>query len=168
MTPAEQHAWLLARWQAHHDLAAAATPGPWQHVDFADPHGQPATADGQPSTYMGCGSVITMGERVLGGDIAAPNGDLYPHGGYSPSEDMAHIAANDPAFVIAVARAALEVLGRHAPYVDGDCVDHVELSTDGGDCYAYHAAYVPWPCPEVLAWASPWAGRDDYPEELKR
>jgi cell division septum initiation protein DivIVA len=73
--------------------AEAATPGPWQHVDYADPEGQPLTGDGQRSTFMGCGSVITMAERVMGGDICAPNGDLYPRSGYSPDADMAFIAA---------------------------------------------------------------------------
>jgi hypothetical protein len=62
----------------------AATPGPWEHVD----HG-----DGPDSTFMGCGQVITLGERVMGGDICAPSGDCYPRSGYRPLDDMAFIAA---------------------------------------------------------------------------
>ena len=83
--------------------ADAATPGPWEHVDFAEPEGQPLTSDGRQSTFMGCGSVITMGEDVMGGDIAGPNGDLYPRSGYSPGDDMAHIALMHPPVALALA-----------------------------------------------------------------
>lgn len=99
------HARLTAALRVRLEVARAATPGPWQHVDYADPEGQPLASDGSPSTFMGCGSVITMAERVMGGDIAMPHqpyvagpaGDCYPRGGYSPKEDMTFIAANDPA-----------------------------------------------------------------------
>lgn len=62
--------------------ADAATPGPWEHVDF-----------GEGGEFMGCGSVITMNEGLLGGDIAVPSGDCYPRSGYNPLADMAFIAA---------------------------------------------------------------------------
>lgn len=87
------------------ERAEAATPGRWLHVDFAEPYGQPLTADGEQSTFMGCGSVITVNERAMGGDIAAPNGDLYPRGPYSPSDDMAWIATVDPVVGLAMADA---------------------------------------------------------------
>lgn len=83
--------------------AEAATPGPWSHVDNADPAGQPLSKEGVPSTFMGCGSVITLGEGVEGGDIAAPNGDLYPRSGYSPGDDMAYIALMHPPVALALA-----------------------------------------------------------------
>lgn len=67
-------------------LADAATPGPWEHVDYA------GSADPE-TTYRGCGSVISMGEDTLGGHVAAPDGDLYPRSGYNPKADMAFVAA---------------------------------------------------------------------------
>jgi hypothetical protein len=90
-------------------VAQAATPGPWEHVDY---HGGP-----YPDwTFKGCGSVVTMAPDLAGGDIAAPNGDLYPRSGYSPRDDMAFIAANDPARIIRDCRRDLKVLGRHHTY----------------------------------------------------
>ena len=86
--------------------AEAATPGPWQHVDF---HG--STGGGEVATFMGCGSVITMADAVLGGDIAAPSGDLYPRSGYSPKEDMAFIAAENPEYVLQQCSEDLNVIG---------------------------------------------------------
>lgn len=62
----------------------AATPGPWEHD--LDPDSD------WFKTTMGCGSVYTMGEDVMGGNIAAPNGDCYPRSGYAPKEDMSFIA----------------------------------------------------------------------------
>lgn len=56
----------------------AATPGPWVWWD---------------EDYMGCGQVYTMGEHVMGGNIAAPSGDLYPRSGYNPQADMRFVAA---------------------------------------------------------------------------
>jgi len=156
-SPVELHAWLVAQWTEHRALAEAATPGPWEHVDYADPYGQPLASDGARSTFMGCGSVIT----TFGGPVAAPNGDLYPRGGYSPAADMTHIAANDPAFVIAVCDAALARLWRHQPterqYRLADPVTFRCFRCDR-----------PWPCPEVLGDAAPFADRDDCPQELKR
>ena len=76
--------------------AVAATPGPWVHVDYQG-------SRHQDITYMGCGSVVTLGYPVIGGDIAAPSGDLYPRGGYSPFEDMAYIALMDPVAGLALA-----------------------------------------------------------------
>lgn len=76
--------------------AAAATPGPWVHVDYQGSHHEDIT-------YMGCGSVVTLGYPVIGGDIAAPSGDLYPRGGYSPFEDMAYIALVNPIVGLALA-----------------------------------------------------------------
>lgn len=159
MTPVELHAHVVAQWQAKLDTARAATPRPWEHVDHASPYGQPMTREGLPSTFMGCGSVITMADAVLGGDICAPNGDLYPRGGYSPSEDMDHIAAFDPTFAIAVCEAALRRLERHAPQRPRmvACRWCTDDDTD-----------VPWPCPEVLDDAAPYAGLSDFPEELRR
>ena len=60
------------------ERADAATPGPWLHDESED--------------FMGCGSVFTGAESLLGGEIAAPNGDLYPRSGYSPRDDMVFIA----------------------------------------------------------------------------
>lgn len=102
--------------------AEGATPGPWRHVDYADPEGQPLTSDGQQSTFMGCGSIITMTERLIGGDIAmphppyiaGPSGDCYPRGGYSPKEDMAFIALMHPPVALALA----EWLDHHADDTD--------------------------------------------------
>lgn len=74
------------------DRAEAATPGPWSHVDH-----------GKDGAFNGCGQVITWGEGVEGGDIAAPSGDLYPRGGYSPMEDMAYIATVHPGVGLALA-----------------------------------------------------------------
>lgn len=58
---------------------------------------------------MGCGQVITWGEGVEGGDIAAPSGDLYSRGGYSPRADMSHVALMHPPMALALAD-YLEVL----------------------------------------------------------
>jgi hypothetical protein len=91
--------------------AEAATPGPWVHVDYHGYNGE--VGDG--STFMGCGNVITWGEGVEGGDIAAPSGDCYPRGGYSPREDMAYVALMSPPVALALA-ASLE---SWADIVDG-------------------------------------------------
>jgi hypothetical protein len=72
--------------------AEAATPGPWAH-----------TGHGPGHEHMGCGEVYTLGDGVEGGAIAAPAGDCYPRGGYSPAEDMAWIATVDPAVGLALA-----------------------------------------------------------------
>ena len=131
MTAQSAHTWLLARWQEHHDLAAAALPWP------------------------------DVGVVVEGSEQGVPF--------VASDTTVAHIAANSPSFVLPLASAALEVLGRHAPDPDGDCTAcRAPFPGGGGDCYGYHAEYVPSPCPEVLAWAAPWRGREDYPEELKR
>ena len=73
---------------------AAATPGPWEW----DEEG-----------FMGCGQVYTMHPDVLGGNIAAPSGDLYPRSGYSPKDDMQFIAAA-PVDVARLTRAVEEAL----------------------------------------------------------
>lgn len=73
-----------------------ASPSPWDHVDY---HGY----SGDQSTFMGCGSIISMHPDTMGGDIAAPNGDCYPRGGYSPFEDMKYIALMHPPVAFALA-----------------------------------------------------------------
>jgi hypothetical protein len=82
--------------------AEKATPGPWEHVDYQG-------SENPDVTFMGCGSVITMGEDVEGGNIAAPNGDLYPRSGYSPFGDMAYIALMHPPVGLALAAILSEV-----------------------------------------------------------
>lgn len=74
-------------------VAEAATPGPWE-VEGQGP--------GPDAAFMGCGVVYTMGPGVEGGNIARPAGDCYPRGGYSPREDMTHIATFDPPTVLAL------------------------------------------------------------------
>lgn len=59
---------------------------------------------------MGCGTVYTTAEDLYGGEIAAPAGDLYARGGYSPAEDMAYIATVDPRVGLALAE-LLEHIG---------------------------------------------------------
>jgi hypothetical protein len=81
------------------ELLQAATPGPWEH-----------DLDPANSWYSkGCGSVYTLDEHLMGGNIAAPNGDLYPRSGYSPKGDMALIAAAPE-----IAQAYLELVERLA------------------------------------------------------
>lgn len=94
--------------EARRARAEAATPGPWQHVDFHD--------GTEMSTFMGCGSVITLANDVMGGDIAAPSGDLYPRSGYSPKEDMAFIAAENPKFVLDQCSEDLHMLTLYGDY----------------------------------------------------
>lgn len=91
------------------DAGEAATPGPWEHVDYQ------GNTDGPPVTFMGCGSVVTLAENVMFGDIAAPNGDLYPRSGYSPLEDMRYIALMSPPVALALA----DLLEAHIPLFDG-------------------------------------------------
>jgi hypothetical protein len=81
------------------ELLGAATPGPWEHD--LDPH--------QPWYSKGCGSVYTADPHLFGGNIAAPNGDLYPRSGYSPKDDMALIAAAPD-----IAQAYLELVEQNA------------------------------------------------------
>lgn len=107
--------------------AEDATPGPWEHVDY---HG----SDHPESTYRGCGSVITMGEDVMGGDIAAPNGDLYPRSGYSPRDDMALIALMHPPVALALAKwlddEAFQCERENAVHVFAASVAHAILRED--------------------------------------
>lgn len=79
--------------------AEAATPGPWEHADH-----------GLHGTYMGCGEVFTMDPDLMGGNIAAPSGDLYPRSGYSPRDDMAYIALMSPPVALALAELLDEVV----------------------------------------------------------
>lgn len=111
-----------------HEHAEEATPGPWEHVDFANPTGQPLTSGGERSTFMGCGSVASMSERTPGVDVAGPNGDLYPRGGYSPFEDMRYIALMHPPVGYALAvwlDAAATVVEANDAY-DGFDLDAVD------------------------------------------
>ena len=137
------HEKLSARLDELEKLAKDATPGPWRHVDFADPPYQPMTSEGLESTYMGCGSVITMGDGVAGGDIAAPNGDLYPRGGYSPGDDMALIAAvASPDVVLRQVAEDREVLKRHWRNGNG-CEACWRVTSEATEA-------VLWPCPDLL------------------
>ena len=141
------HEKLIARLDELEALAKKATPGPWRHVDFADPPYQPMTSEGMESTYMGCGSVITMGEGVEGGDIAAPNGDLYPRGGYSPDGDMAIIAAvASPDVVLRQVTEDREVLKRHQPLTYE--LTH-ETATTCNWCDGGEDRVPEWPCPDL-------------------
>jgi hypothetical protein len=88
--------------------AEAATPGPWVHVDYSD-------GPSVDITHMGCGSVLTLGENVAGGDIAAPKGDLYPRSGYSPKGDMALIALLGPPVALALAELLDELAAYELP-----------------------------------------------------
>jgi hypothetical protein len=63
---------------------------------------------------MGCGEVFTLGDGVEGGAIAAPAGDCYPRGGYSPAEDMAWIATMHPG----VGEALADLLDEHADHIE--------------------------------------------------
>lgn len=123
--------------QARLAAAQAATPGPWQHVDF---HGG---ADPGDVTYMGCGSVVTMAHAVLGGDICAPSGDLYPRSGYSPFGDMAFISANGPDVVITNCIEDLYVIARH----------QVSFETDSDEAWKRYGKCTgcmqQWPCQDI-------------------
>ena len=114
--------------------AAAATPGPWVHVDFQG-------SGHEDVTYAGCGSVVTLGYPVVGGDIAAPNGDLYPRSGYSPVEDMAYIAVMNPIVGLALADLLdfeVEVLGLVPPS------DPLALASNYGVVLARLAEAILW------------------------
>jgi len=91
MTPVEElrSAAVLLRQRAED-----ATPGPWKH-----------TGHGPGYEHMGCGEVYTLGDGVEGGGIAAPAGDCYPRGDYSPDGDMAWIATVHPGVGLALADA---------------------------------------------------------------
>lgn len=94
-------------------LATEATPGPWRH-----------TGQGPGYEHMGCGEVYTLGDGVEGGAIAAPAGDCYPRGGYSPADDMAYIATMDPLVGLALA----DALDAEATLVENcSCDDHKPL-----------------------------------------
>jgi hypothetical protein len=139
VTPAELHAWVVAQWQAKLDVARAATPGPWEDA-----------AEGKHRVVEALGSGHTVAE-------------IFPcleHLGCMVG-DSAHIAAFDPAFAIAVCEAALRRLERHRPNQDPQ-LPVCRWCTEDAD------TDVPWPCPEVLDDASPFAGQPDFPEELKR
>lgn len=96
MSPAEE---LKAAAVLLRQRAQDATPGPWEH-----------TGSGPGKEHMGCGMVYTVGEDVFGGSIAAPAGDCYPRGDYSPDGDMAWIATVDPLVGLALA----DLLDQHA------------------------------------------------------
>lgn len=132
-TPAELHAYVVARWTEHRATAQAAMP--WPDV----------------------GVVIEGTEQ----------GTAFVASDFT----VDHIAANDPAHVIAVCDAALRRLARHAPDEDDDCPECVERGTDGhepdGSRYV-NMLPMPYPCPEVLDDAAPWADRVDFPDQLRR
>ena len=124
--------------------ANAATPGPWEHGD-----------DGPGGTYMGCGEVWTTGESVMGGSIAAPSGDLYPRGGYSPRDDMAFIAAarsDVPALIAALREAWAERddLFTRASIASGDA-RYLQAALDQVRALCVTAEYEanPWETPAV-------------------
>lgn len=115
--------------------AERATPGPWVHVDHIE-------NSGTESTYMGCGSVITMAPHLIGGDVAAPNGDLYPRNGYSPHEDMAHIAAWSPETALGWIRLVQRSALRHYPASYEDSSWTPQHKTCDA-CEEY------WPCTDI-------------------
>ena len=117
---------------------------------------------------MGCGQVFTLGEDVYGGNIAAPSGDLYPRSGYSPQDDMAHIARHDPARVLRDVAATRTVVRLHVP-VDPDEPDIADVyepqicqTCGSGEPNEYPR---PWPCATLLAVASVWSDHPDYRQE---
>lgn len=139
---------LLAIIIGREHVANAATPGPWMHVDYASPPGQHLTIDGLESTYMGCGSVITMGEQVMGANIAAPNGDLYPRGGYKPREDMRFMAVHNPEDARSRYAHYRSILERHVakePYWGGGELFCIGCGFDEAQHYRHRAHE----CPEV-------------------
>lgn len=143
MSPAELHAWLVARWQEKLDVARVATPGPWDR-SFTSVH-----MDGSGTARI---APVSGGPAVA---IAS-----YFRNGADPD----HIAAFDPAFAIAVCEAALRRLARHAPEDDGLCrwCNQDEYAACDPDMR------LEWPdCPEVLDDAAPFADRGDFPEELR-
>lgn len=109
--------------------AKAASPAPWDHVDY---HGY----SGDQSTFMGCGSIISMHPDTMGGDIATPNGDCYPRGGYSPFEDMAYIALVHPPVALAVAA----VLDRVVETFEDDHSQSIEAQIRLREAYAEELA----------------------------
>jgi hypothetical protein len=81
----------------------------------------------------------------------------------SPSEEQAaHIALNDPALVLREIEAKRRVLARHVlSPPSGD----PELPWDNiADCQ-YDGE--PWPCPDILDLALPYADHPDCPEALR-
>jgi hypothetical protein len=112
VTPAELHAWLVARWQEKLDTARAATPGPWEALA--------QNSDGQ-NTVLSRGP--RDGEKATG-TFKAVWLEVQSHDGNwninldRQTADADHIAAFDPAFAIAVCEATLRRLERHRPLLD--------------------------------------------------
>jgi hypothetical protein len=148
VTPAELHAYVVARWQELLAIARAATPGPWcAYVTDASggyvEQPEPATVASGNSPPDGSG-----------GHLVAETPPCKDH----PDRELVdadHIAAFNPAFSIAVCESALRRLKRHQP-APADC---------GRRCQSWPERY---PCAEVLDDAAPFAERPDFPEELKR
>jgi hypothetical protein len=133
------HEWLVVRVTERLQLAQAATPGPWHIGNAVDPT-RPCNVHAFPSAR----------------GVADEVGWL----------DAEHIAANDPATVIAMCEATLRRLERHKPVTEGTPDSFGEFCEGCGfDAGFWRQA---WPCPEFLDDAAPYAGRDDYPEELRR
>ena len=151
--PAELHAWVVAQWQAKLDVAWAATPGPWEAL-AQDSDGQNTVLSRGP----GDGEKATGAFKAVWLEVQSHDGNWNINLDRQTA-DADHIAAFDPAFAVAVCESALRRLERHRPTFVVDEPPIIWYCVDQGD---------PWPCPEVLDDASPFAGQPDFPEELKR
>ena len=137
MTPVELHGRLVARVQQRLDLARAAD---LSNVDSA-------TCE-DPECHR-------IGHWYTIDDLSRRQDE----GGAGLNDfDAAHIAANDPAQVIADCEATRRMLERHAPN-EADCC---------GSCVYRDESSWAWPCPDVLDLASAYATDPDFPEELRR
>jgi hypothetical protein len=153
MTPAEVHAWVVARWTQQRDLAQDATPGQWVKIDDNEGSGHPPMWAVVNDAYLNPPTVdsgLWLAVRIDTGRQA----------------DAAHIAAWDPTFAIAVCDAALARLQRHRPMqnYDGAVSSVPEVACDW--CANGQGRPMRWPCPEFLGDAAPFADRDDYPQKL--
>jgi uncharacterized protein DUF6221 len=151
--------WLLEQIAEDDRLAKAATPGPWQW-------------DGDAVDQVAQSPDYIARYRYIGWDGDDREGVLAVNG--------EHIAAWDPARVLAECEAKRRVLQRHQPVEQWhghgqyrrlyriECSTCLEGSPpdDPNDPGCYHGN-LEWPCPEIRDAASPYADRPGYQEEWK-
>lgn len=141
-------AYLKARLDEEEALARAATQGTWRlSAGFST---NPSIDAGEYDTVIGCGPVECM---------------RYCYGGTSTVDmaeaDATHIAYWDPARVLADIAVRREILEWHEEH-EGWCLG-CELNCkcdqfENCSCDIWRT----FPCPTVLAFAHPYADRDDF------
>jgi hypothetical protein len=145
VTDLDLMAYLRARYAEQRAVARAATPGPWRWIPDS---GNSATMDrGQLES-------VETGE-----DVVNASGENTPGWVWARDEDRAHIAAWDPATVLADLDAKEAILAEHTQ-MDSSCRTCCDNAGDRDYVMCAH-----FPCRTLRLLGSAFKDRPDYQQE---